>query len=131
MDAFNAAVAQMPQWVQIWMNILLLGAFAAPLSLLFWRQSRVAGIVAFVSSVLGATIIMSLFQVYGMVRLLGLGHILWFGTIWYLMGQRARADMPAWPKKIMLVIICVMAISLVFDTLDVIRWIAGDRAPIV
>lgn len=41
---FQDATAQLPTWVQIWLNILLLGAFILPFSLFIWKQTCLAHI---------------------------------------------------------------------------------------
>lgn len=129
--SFSEAIATQPQWIQLWLNVLLLGAFVAPLLLLIWKASRKAGVVTLVSSLIGGATIQYLFSVMGYVKLLGIGHILWLPVVVFLMAQQARGDMPNWPRRIIWFIITVISISLVFDFIDVIRWVLGERAPMV
>jgi hypothetical protein len=64
--------------------------------------------------------------------LLGLPHlILWVPIVVFLMAQQARGDMTNWPRRIIWFIIAIICISLVFDFIDVARWILGERAPLV
>ncbi len=125
---FQDATMQLPTWVQIWMNILLLGAFIMPLSLLIWKQTRITGVITFVVSVLAGFTITLMYDSLGMVRLLGLPHVLlWTPLLVYLIKQ-ARADMPAVPKGILYFISATIFISLLFDYYDVIRYLLGDTA---
>ena len=129
---FQEATAQLPTWVQIWLNILLLGAFILPLTLLIWKQTRVTAIITLLASGLAAFAIMSMYDKIGLVRLLGLPHIiLWTPLVIYLIKQYQRADMPSAPKWIIRIISATIVISLVFDYYDVIRYFLGDTAPIV
>ncbi|KUJ78672.1 hypothetical protein [Ruegeria profundi] len=129
MEDFNLIVAQQPQWIQIWLNILSFGAFLLPISLLIWRQSRVASIITLISSTLAAAGVIFIFNQLGYVRLMGLGHIIpWTPLAFYLWYQQARADMPEPPRWIIRFILLTITISLVFDYADVARYLLGERA---
>ncbi|MCA0927824.1 hypothetical protein [Ruegeria profundi] len=129
MEDFNLIVAQQPQWIQIWLNILSFGAFLLPISLLIWRQSRVASIITLISSMLAAAGVIFIFNQLGYVRLMGLGHIIpWTPLAFYLWYQQARADMPEPPRRIIRFILLTITISLVFDYADVVRYLLGERA---
>jgi predicted ABC-type sugar transport system permease subunit len=69
------AMALQPVWVGIWLNILLVGAFVAPLLLLLWKSSRKAGNVILLSSVIAVFCVQYMFDVIGDVELLGLPHL--------------------------------------------------------
>lgn len=129
--SFSEAIATQPAWVQMWLNVLLLGAFAAPLVLLIWKASRKAGLVTLLSSLIGGASIQYLYGVMGYVKLIGIGHILWLPVVVFLIAQQARGDMPKVPRWIIWFIIAVISVSLIFDFIDVIRWIMGERAPLV
>lgn len=125
---FNEAMALQPMWLQIWLNVLLAGAFVLPLSFLFWRQSRIAGVVTLAAALIAAFAIMWMYDQLGYVKLLGLPHvILWTPVAVYLWRQIRRADMPVWPRRLMSVSLVIMAISLAFDYVDVARWVLGER----
>lgn len=129
---FNEAMALQPAWVGVWTSVLMLGAFAAPLTLLIWKSSRKAGIVTFVASILGAVAMQMMFDAMGYVKLLGLPHlVVWVPAVVFLIAQQARGDMPIWPRRIIWFITAVICISLAFDFVDVARWVLGERAPLV
>ncbi len=124
------AIAQQPQWVQIWLNILLLGAFVLPAVLLIWRQTRVAGIVSLIVSATAAYGVVWLYDRMGYVKLLGLPHLfLWTPLVIYLIGQFRRDDLPQIPRVLLGAVIATLLISLAFDFSDVIRYILGERVP--
>lgn len=126
------AIATQPAWVGLWLNVLLLGAFVAPLSLLIWKTSRKAGFITFISSAAGAFAVEMMFAAMGYVKLLGLPHvILWTPVVIFLLAQQKRGDMPVWPRQIMRAIIAIICVSLAFDYADVIRYFLGERAPLV
>ncbi|MFT4707107.1 MAG: hypothetical protein ACI9PU_000945 [Ascidiaceihabitans sp.] len=126
------AMALQPQWVVIWVYVLVAGAFVAPVVLLIWKASRKAGIITLIASLLAGFGIQMMFDAMGYVKLLGLPHlILWVPIVVFLMAQQARGDMTNWPRRIIWFIIAIICISLVFDFIDVARWILGERAPLV
>lgn len=127
---FEEAIAQQPQWVNWWLNWMLVGAFVLPIVLLFWRSSRMAGAAAVVASVLSAFSINWMYGQLGYVKLLGLPHvILWTPLAVYLVTQLRRADMPKWPRMIMGLVLATILISLAFDYTDVARYLLGERSP--
>ena len=129
---FQDATAQLPTWVQIWLNILLLGAFILPFSLFIWKQTRLAALLTLLASGIASFTIITMFASLGLVRLLGLPHIiLWTPLVVYLITQSRRADMPNIPKWILRVVFTTIIISLVFDYYDVIRYFLGDTAPTI
>ena len=126
------AMALQPEWVMMWVYVLVAGAFVAPVVLLIWKASRKAGIITLVASLLAGFGVQMIFDAMGYVYLLGLPHlILWVPIVAFLMSQQARGDMPNWPRRIIWFITAIICISLVFDFIDVVRWILGERAPSV
>lgn len=126
------AIAQQPQWVQLWVNILLVVGFILPLALLIWPQSRVAGMLTALGSVIAGTLVDWIYGALGYVKLLGLPHIvIWVPVVVFLLAQIRREDMPVWPKRIMSLIAATLIISLAFDIVDVLRYILGNRMPTV
>ncbi|KIC28356.1 hypothetical protein [Leisingera sp. ANG-M6] len=122
------AIATQPLWVQVWVNILFLGAFVLPLALLIWKPSRIAGLVTVTASVLAAGGVYWIYGQLGYVRLLGVPHvILWTPLVVWLWRQQARPDMPVWPRRIILTVCAVIVVSLVFDYADAARYLLGER----
>ena len=123
------AMALQPEWVMMWVYVLVAGAFVTPVVLLIWKASRKAGIITLVASLLAGFGVQVIFDAMGYVKLLGLPHlILWVPIVVFLMAQQARGDMPNWPRRIIWFIIAIICVSLVFDFIDVVRWVLGERA---
>ncbi len=128
---FQEAIAQQPAWIGYWLKWLLLGAIVLPLALLIWRQSRIAAIAAIVAGVVGGFGTGWLYDKVGYVKLLGLPHIImWTPLAIYLAIQIRRVDMPIWPRRIMIVVLATILISLAFDYTDVARYLLGERTPL-
>jgi hypothetical protein len=122
------SIAQQPQWVQYWLYVLIFGIVALPLTLLIWKQTRLTAVITIAASVIAGLGVSWLYDQLGYVKLLGLPHIiLWTPLVLYLFGQIKREDMPAWPKRIMMVVLAVFVASLVFDYVDVVRYVLGER----
>lgn len=129
---FNEAIATQPAWIGMWLNVLLIGAFILPLVLLIWKESRIAGIATVVASLVGGLSTQWLFGEMGYVKLLGLPHIMfWTPLMVYLVTKIMRGELRVWPKRIMTVIVLLIGISLVFDYVDVARWVFGERASLI
>ena len=127
MDFADALVRQ-PAWVGWWLNWLVIGAFGLPLVLLFWHQSRKAGFLSLLASVIAGLLIYLMSVQMGYVKLLGLPHILlWVPLLFYLNAQQKREDMPWVPRRIMHVIMVTLLISLAFDTIATMQYLLGDR----
>lgn len=127
---FQDAVANQPAWVQMWLNVLLFGAFILPVSLFIWRQTRLTALITLVASGLAAASIIWMYGQLGYVRLLGLPHIvLWTPLVIYLLAQSRRAEIPNAPKWIIRTIGAVITVSLAFDYIDVARYFMGNTTP--
>ena len=99
-----------------------------PLSLLIWKQSRLAAVIIIAASLLAGVGVFRIFGALGYVKLLGLPHIIvWTPLVWFLFLQIRRDDMPVWPRRIMLVVLAVFMVSLMFDYVDVLRYVLGER----
>jgi hypothetical protein len=125
------AIAQQPSWVQYWLYILIFGIVVLPLALLIWKQTRLTALITVAASVIAGFGVSWIFDRLGYVKLLGLPHIiLWTPLVLYLYGQIKRGDMPQWPRRIMMVVLAVFVVSLVFDYVDVVRYVLWERAAI-
>jgi hypothetical protein len=121
-----------PSWLQLWLPLLMLGGFVAPLVLLIWGKSRMIGAISFVTSIIAAFAIDYMYKQLGYVKLLGLPHvILWTPLIVYLIIQLRRNALPIWPMRIITFMIVIIGISLAFDYVDVLRYFLGNTTPLV
>jgi hypothetical protein len=124
---FNQGVLKMPiQWL-VWLALLVTVNLVIPLFYLSYLEAQVVAATMVASMVL-MTILTGL---SGFTRLLGLGHILWVPLLYFLW---MRLDLnPAndffglWIRALMI----LNSLSLILDTMDVGRYIAGDRSETV
>ncbi|KCZ87347.1 hypothetical protein [Hyphomonas johnsonii] len=125
-SAFDAEVATQPQWIQVWLKILVgVLALSVPFSFV-----RIEARWTLLGLVLGVAGVMSLYSQFGYSRVLGFGHIIpWTPLVAYLLLRRAHWRVrETWAGKWIVTAVSVLLISLAFDYVDVIRWLAGDRA---
>ncbi len=120
---FNKGIMKMPVHWQLWLALLLTVNLVVPLFFLDRLEAQII-VAALLASALFMTILTG---VSGFNRLLGLGHIFWIPLLYFLW---MRLDqIPAndffgiWVRTLM----TLNAASLVFDFVDVARFIAGDR----
>lgn len=125
MAAWNADVAAQPEWVQIWLNVLV-GVLG--LSVVF-SFVRVEARWVLLGLVLGAAGVIGLYSQIGYSRLLGLGHVLaWTPLLIYLICRRPHWQVKeTWSGKWIVAAVTVLTVSLAFDYADVIRWLVGER----
>ncbi len=124
---FNKGMLRMPVHWQLWLMVLLAANMMGPLFFLHHLEAQVV-LATFFASV---TLTTWLTGRFGFTRIIGLGHILWVPMLAFLFTR--VGDIPAgdafgiWMRAI----IVLNSVSLVIDAVDVIRYIAGDRAETV
>ncbi len=127
MIKFHKGMMRMPVPWRLWLMLLVAFNLVLPLLLIGHTEAQLVVGVFFVSMALMVILTMAA----GFTRLLGLGHILWIGLLGLLvprLGQIPADDLfGVWIR----VLILLNAISLVIDTIDVIRYVRGDRAETV
>ncbi len=122
---FNKALMKQPIAVQAWMLVLVAANGVAPLFYLDRLEARVT-LGVFVAS---GMLMVAIFSRFGYARILGLGHILWIplvGFLWTRLSQTPANDFfGIWIRSL----IGVNLVSLLIDTVEVGRFVAGDREP--
>lgn len=115
-------IAQGPQWVYWWTRVIdasnwLLLPFAivdvrARWALLAWGVNII--------------LILSLYNAFGYTRILGLSHILvWTPLLVYLFKHRQPLIAESWPGRYLYWLMGVIFVSLLFDYVDVARYLMG------
>ena len=124
---FNLGLMRSPLHVRLWLMLLVAANMAAPLFFLGHAEARVV-LAALAASMALMTVLTGL---TGFTRLLSIGHIFWIPMIGWLWGRldQIPADdaFGIWIRVLMM----LNSISLVLDTVEVVRYIAGDREEIV
>ncbi len=120
---FNKGMMRMPIHWQLWIMLLVTFNLIIPLFFLDRLEAQVV-VGAIVASMILMTVLTA---ISGFTRLLGLGHIFWVPLLYFLwmrLEQNPADDFfGIWMRGLML----VNAVSLIIDTVDVGRYIAGDR----
>ena len=126
MLGFPQAVLSMPKpWVA-WV-MLLFGINFVP-GLLYWSSPE--GKVVLAALMLGGLFQTAIFSSRGFVRLLGIGHLLWLPMVWWLWTRMEAAPQGSVFRYWLLAVIIINSLSLIIDTVDVIRYIRGEREPL-
>lgn len=99
---------------------------AKPFRLYYWD-----GMVMIAGALLGGVMMDWLFQTYGFTRILGLAHLVfWTPAVAFLIWRVKNGAVPL--KSVfgvyLAVLIATNSTSLIIDTVDVIRYLAGDTA---
>lgn len=124
------AIALQPAWVGIWVQWLSFAAFILPISLLIWKETRLTAVITTIASIAAGAGVFWMFGQMGYVKLLGLPHLIfWVPLCFYLYRQIGKPDLRTWPKRILWVILISISISVVFDAVDVVRYLLGERTP--
>ena len=109
---FFIELMEQPLWVSLWVLFLMLVNMA---SLAFWQEA-IARLIL-MNFLASAMLMMGLYARFGFTKILGLGHFPWIPLLAYVVTQIPAAE--ASFKRYLLVLSVSMAISLVFDTIDV------------
>ncbi len=121
---FNKGMLALPIGWQLWLMVLVAHNMIVPL----FHFGRVEAQAVFVTLLASMGLMTLITARTGFTRLLGLGHFLWIPLLYWLWtrlpGIPAIDLFGVWIRSLM----AVNAISLVIDTVDVIRYLAGDRA---
>ena len=112
---FDALVKQ-PPWVPVWVALLALVNIA---SLFFW-SAPLAKLI-FIAFMLSAMAIMALYSYFGFEKILGMGHVLWIFLLPYILLQLEYVEGIFFMYLVTLSVF--LTISLVFDTIDVWKYI--------
>jgi hypothetical protein len=112
---FFVDLLRQPVWILLWVLFLMMVHIA---SVGFWQEP--AAQLIFASFLMSAMLMMGLYARFGFERILGLGHIPWIPLLVYVLTQIPTAE-PAF-KRYLLVLSVSIAISLVFDTIDVWKY---------
>jgi len=127
--SFAEAVQTMAVPLRLWVLWLTVAMVATPLLLLIFRATRRDAAIVLASTVAVMVSMQVLYQAVGFVRLLGLPHVVIWGPLAVWLASRLRnAALPRPAPVVIGVFLLTIGVSLVFDVIDVARWVAGDRA---
>ena len=120
---FNKGIMNSSLPVKLWVGLLVIFNMIIPLFFLERLEAQVV-LAAIMASMALMTLITA---TTGFSRLLGLGHIFWIPLLYFLWTHldQIPADglFGLWVRALMV----INATSLVIDTVDVVRYFAGER----
>ena len=120
---FNKGLLKMPLYARIWLMFLIAINMFLPLFFLDRVEAW-----AVLTALLASMILMTILTAYaGFTRLLGLGHIFWFPLLYFLWSRLDQIPADEFFGIWVRVLMAINAVSLVIDSIDVIRYIAGGR----
>jgi hypothetical protein len=124
---FNRGIFRLPIPVRLWLMLLMAVNLVVPVIYLQRSEARIVLVTFFASFLL----MLLITRTSGFTRLLGLGHVLWVPLVLFLL---SRLDLIAvgdaygvWIRSV----IAFNSISLVLDSVDVVRFARGERSEIV
>ena len=114
----------MPKPWQMWLAILIAANMLMPVLFIQTREAQ----VVLGSMMVGMTIMTIIFKAKGFVRLLGLGHLPWILMIPWL-STRIETPIDGAFEYWLIALITLNSITVIIDTVDVVRYVKGEREP--
>ena len=124
---FNRGLMKMPIHWQLWLVLLVTSNGVIPLFFLNRLEAQIV-VLTLVASMILMT---GLTALSGFSRLLGLGHVLWIPLIYFLWLRLEQLPADDFFGIWIRILMILNATSLVIDSVDVIRYIAGERSETV
>ncbi len=130
--SFEDAVTTLPTWVQWWMNWMALVIVGTMIVLLFSKITRRDTFIILLNSVAAYFSMMWLYDQLGLVRLLGIVHIvLWTPLAIYFWQRLKNPDIGIPFRQVIWVFLATIVVSLAFDYADVVRYLLGERGSMI
>jgi hypothetical protein len=120
---FNRGMMRMPIYWQPWLLLLVTVNVVIPLFFMGRFEAQMV-LGAMVVNIILMTLLTGL---TGFSRLVGLGHYPWFPLLYFLWTQLDRIPADDFFGIWIRVLMVLNALSLVIDTVDAARYVAGDR----
>ena len=125
---FAQAISLQPQWVQIWVMILMATNLSAVIFLFKKHAGKLSlrkeAILILASFIVAAIMINIMFNQIGYSRLLGLPHLIFWTPVYVWLLVRYKNIRKAAPlfSYYLIIYFIINAISLAFDANDVVRY---------
>ncbi len=117
----------MPTHWQVWLGVLILANMVVPFFFIHTLEAQV--VVA--TFIVGLVIMSVIFSVKGFVRLLGIGHIGWLPLVFWLWTGLDHAPADSTFGYWLMAVIVLDSLSVFIDTIDVLRYVKGERTPVL
>jgi hypothetical protein len=119
-------------WMTAWLYWMAFAITVTPLVLVFSKATRIDAVIVFLTNIAMLVGMSWLYDKMGYVRLMGVVHvILWTPLFIYLVRRAKTGDMPLLCRLVMWMFAATLALSLVFDYTDTVRYLLGERASMI
>ena len=115
---FFVELMQQPVWIPVWVFYLVL---INMVSVIYWPEPLAK--LIFITFMISAMLMMGLFSRVGFEKVLGLGHIFWVPLLAYVLIVLPTVESSF--KRYLVVFSISVAISLVFDFVDVWKYMVN------
>ena len=126
---FNEAMFSLATgWMTVWLYWMSFAIIVTPLVLVFSKATRLDAVIVLLTNIAMLVGMSWVYDQMGYVRLLGIVHvILWTPLFIYLVFRARRGEMPLLCRLAIWMFVATLAVSLVFDYTDVVRYLLGER----
>ena len=126
---FNEAMFTLATgWMTVWLYWMAFAIAVTPLVLIFSKATRLDAVIVFLTNLAMFIGMAWIYELMGYVRLMGIVHvILWTPLFIYLIYRARKGEMPLICRLAMWMFVATLAISLMFDYTDVMRYMLGER----
>ena len=126
---FNEAMFTLANGPQtVWLYWMSFAIAITPLVLMFSKATRLDAVIMFLTNLAMFVGMAWIYEQMGYVRMMGIVHvILWTPLFIYLFLRAKNGEMPLLCRLVMWMFAATLAVSLVFDYTDVVRYLLGER----
>ena len=117
----------MPIHWQGWLGGLVTANMVVPFFFIHMLEAQ----VVLAAAIVGMVIMSIIFNVKGFVRLLGIGHIAWLPLVFWLWTKLDHAPADSIFGYWLMAVVVLNSLSLIIDTIDVLRYVKGERRPVL
>ena len=126
---FNEAMFTLATgWMTVWLYWMAFAIIVTPLVLVFSKATRLDALIVLLTNIAMLVGMGWIYEQIGYVRLMGIVHvILWTPLFIYLFLRAKNGDMLLLCRLVIWMFVATLAVSLVFDYTDVVRYLLGER----
>jgi hypothetical protein len=126
---FNEAMFMLASgWMIVWLYWMSFAIIVTPVVLVFSKATRLDALIVLLTNIAMLIGMGWVYEQIGYVRLMGIVHvILWTPLFIYLVLRAKNGEMPLLCRLIIWMFAATLAVSLVFDYTDFVRWVLGER----
>jgi hypothetical protein len=130
---FNEAMFTLANgWMIAWLYWMSFAITVTPLVLIFSKATRIDAVIVFATNMAMFAGMSWIYDQMGYVRLMGIVHvILWTPLFIYLVRRARNGELPLLCRIAMWMFAATLAVSLVFDYTDTIRYLLGERGSMI